>query len=225
MTHSKTCPICGKIFVCFNKKRIYCSDRCNSRNKRLKYPEKEKARHRRWYQNNREKILLIHKRYNDSHGEQRKVWYIKNKERISQLRKKYREKNREFLKKYREENREKWREKRQRDEDYFKKNFMTMKPSCCFINKGYEICLFKSYRIPKHRWVMMRKLGRLLKKWEFVHHLNQNKLDNRIKNLQVIPYLHISDNHKDVILALLKKENYQLKQEVIKLKKQLNMSI
>lgn len=59
---------------------------------------------------------------------------------------------------------------------------------------GYRIIYADGIRILEHRHVMEVHLGRKLESSEIIHHINSNKLDNRIENLMVTT---ISSHHKE----------------------------
>lgn len=53
-------------------------------------------------------------------------------------------------------------------------------------NTHYRTTKFKGKNISKHRLLVQSYLGRKLERFELVHHINENKLDNRIENLKVV---------------------------------------
>lgn len=50
---------------------------------------------------------------------------------------------------------------------------------------NYKGTKYRDMYVPEHRFVLEKKLGRLLRKDEVPHHINDNKSDNRPGNLEV----------------------------------------
>jgi hypothetical protein len=56
-----------------------------------------------------------------------------------------------------------------------------------FINMyGYRNLWKNGKKVLEHRWIMQNHLGRELKTSEHIHHINENKLDNRIETLKIV---------------------------------------
>jgi hypothetical protein len=81
---------------------------------------------------------------------------------------------------------------------------------------GYKIITFNCKRMYEHRHIMEQHLGRKLLKDEVIHHINGNKSDNRIENLQIMnPKQHFKESGLQMKnWQALKKENSDLIKEI-----------
>ena len=61
----------------------------------------------------------------------------------------------------------------------------------------YKRTTYKGIPIDEHRKVVEQFLGRKLESWEIVHHINGNKRDNRIENLQIMTQNEHNKLHKE----------------------------
>lgn len=55
----------------------------------------------------------------------------------------------------------------------------------CLTKNGYNRICIDGKRILEHRYIMEKYLGRKLTEKERIHHINGNKIDNRIENLEL----------------------------------------
>lgn len=61
----------------------------------------------------------------------------------------------------------------------------------------YRTIIRKGKPMSEHRYVMEQYIGRKLERSEYIHHINGNKLDNRIENLKIMSPQQHNRQHKD----------------------------
>jgi hypothetical protein len=98
-------------------------------------------------------------------------------------------------------------------------NQMQIKPIFIFVASNHQFFPMahrdgaKAHSIAEHRLVMAQHLGRCLKPWEVVHHINRNNRDNRLENLlyQAYTILQIRVKELEDRVTQLEAENVLLK--------------
>jgi len=103
---------------------------------------------------------------------------------------------------------------RHKNYHYISSNWTLLKKGKpCITPLGYMRIFINGKRILEHRYIMEKHLGRKLKKKERVHHINGNKTDNRIENLELFrnQSSHIKKYHKKTWEKRIKSPRYTAK--------------
>jgi hypothetical protein len=127
----------------------------------------------------------------------------RNKEKIHERQRIYRENNREYLKEARKRSYDKKKDYyRNKSLEYFIKkkglpaDYKRWKRKAgdgSITNQGYKVISIPGHpnafddrgRLGEHTYIMSQHLGRPLHKGETVHHINGDRLDNRLENLEL----------------------------------------
>lgn len=130
-----TCECCGKVFE-YERKRMYCSQKCSSRNRYLRNREKYIEYQKKYSKDNYEEIKEDRKR-------RFKEWYKKNKER-----------QKENVKRDYEKNYDKWMVRRYTQ--HFRDRFLEILPKKC------DVCGKEPVKIIHHKkFDGLPRLGKL----------------------------------------------------------------
>ena len=114
----------------------------------------------------------------DKLAKKRKAYYEKNKDKLAKKRKAYREKNKDKIKAYYEKNKDKIKAYYEKNKDKLAKN------GKAYREKNKDKINKKGY-ILYRRHVVECFLKRLLPQESVVHHIDFNKLNNKIENLML----------------------------------------
>ena len=93
-----------------------------------------------------------------------------------------------------------WKTRRKNGTDFYGKDHPNYKGGFWINENGYKV--FESVKgtggkkVYEHRAVMEKHIGRKLEKGEHVHHINRDKLDNRIENLELLTASEHSKRHQ-----------------------------
>src|SRR3990167_10201667 len=64
-----------------------------------------------------------------------------------------------------------------------------------WLHNGYKYVKVGDRIVGEHRLIMEKNVGRKLNRNEFVHHINENKLDNRMENLKIMNNIEHRKHH------------------------------